>query len=198
MKILIVKRDKLGDMLLTTPLIAHLRGSLPEAEISVLASDYCGWVVREDPNVSRLWTYPRLRIASILKPSQVFAYLATLRQIRAKRFDVAIAAGGEYSPRAVRKALEVHARRTIAYAPRGHRHGARLTDALEPPTRGHEMDRMLALAAPLGLSLPATGICPSYRLPAEAGAFAERWLAERGLRPGGFVALGLGARRASR
>src|SRR6185295_6813937 len=151
MKILIVKRDKLGDMLLTTPLIAHLRRSLQDAEISVLAAEYCGWVVREDPAVSRLWTYPRLRIGSILKPSQVLRYLASWRQIRAERFDVAIAAGGEYSPRAVRKALEVRAQRTIAYAPRNHRHGARLTDALEPPSGGHEIDRMLALAAPLGL-----------------------------------------------
>jgi ADP-heptose:LPS heptosyltransferase len=197
MRILIVKRDKLGDMLLTTPLIAHLRGSLPGAEISVLASEYCGWVVRDCPDLARLWTYPRLSARSIFTPLDFLRYWNVLREVRAARFDVAIAAGGEYSPRAVKKALAPRARRTIAYAPSGHPFGPQLTDALPPAPGGHEMDRMLALAAPLGVHRP-TALNPEYRLPGTARAFAERWLGERSLSRGGFVVLGLGARRRAR
>src|SRR5207244_1616656 len=39
---------------------------------------------------------------------------------------------------------------------------------------------------------------PEYRLPAQARSFAARWLAERGLASGGFVVLGLGARKSRR
>jgi heptosyltransferase III len=198
MQILIVKRDKLGDILLTTPLIAHLRSALPNAIISVLASEYCGWVVRDYPDLARVWTYPRLRPASIFEPSKFIRYAKVMREVRGMKFDVCIAAGGEYSPRAVARALAVRATRTIAYAPPGHRFGPRLTDRLEPPQGGHEMDRMLALAAPLGVAPPQQPIAPRYQLPKEARAFAERWLAERGLAAGRFVVLGLGSRRARR
>ena len=37
MKIVILKRDKVGDMLLVTPMLEHLRTSLPHAEIHMLA-----------------------------------------------------------------------------------------------------------------------------------------------------------------
>jgi ADP-heptose:LPS heptosyltransferase len=193
MRILIVKRDKLGDMLLTTPLIAHLRGALPGATVSVLASEYCGWVVRDCPDLAHLWTYPRLSPRSLLTPGDFLRYRRVFSAVRRANFDAAIAAGGEYSPRAVQKALATRAKRVIAYAPRG-----TVSDALDPPLAGHEMDRMLALAAPLGLAPPAKPIFPVYTLPAAPRIFAKRWLDERGLAAGRFVVLGLGARRAVR
>jgi len=193
MKIIVVKRDKIGDMLLTTPLLAHLARSLPSAELAVVAADYCGWVARDAPDLSRLWTYPRLSARSLFEPAAVLRYWKTFREVRAARFDVAIAAGGEYSPRAIDKARETGAARVVAYAPKG-----AVSDALEPPQGGHEMDRMLALAAPLGVAPPGAPLYPSYRLPDAARAFAGRWLAERRLAPGGYVVLGLGARKAVR
>jgi ADP-heptose:LPS heptosyltransferase len=57
------------------------------------------------------------------------------------------------------------------------------------------MDRMLALVAPLGLAPPRKPIDPRYTPPPAARLFAERWVAERGLSPGRFIVLGLGARR---
>lgn len=198
MRILILKRDKLGDMLLTTPLIAGLRRALPGAEVSVLAAEYCGWVVRDDPDLSALWTYPRLRAASLLKPGELLRFARAYAQVRGERFDVAIAAGGEYSHRAVRNALWTRAGRTIAYAADPQRYGSRLTDPLPPPARGHEMDRMLDLARPLGVELSRLGLFPRFTLPGAAKAFAESWLTVRGLPPGGYVVLGLGARRRSR
>jgi heptosyltransferase III len=198
MRILVVKRDKLGDMLLTTPLVSHLRAALPQAEISVLASEYCGWVVRDFPDLSKLWTYPRLSARSVLRPASLLRYWSTYREVRARRFDVAIAAGGEYSRRAVGKALAARAQRTIAYAAADHGFGSRFTDPLAPPAGGHEMERMLALAAPLGVPAPSGPLYPQYRLPDGARAFAERWLGGRGLQSGRFIVLGLGARRAAR
>ena len=197
MRILIVKRDKIGVMLLTTPLIEPLRRSLPGARVSVLASDYCSWVVRGHPGLENLWSYPRLRAGSILRPGEMLRYWRAHREARAARFDVAIAAGGDFSRRALAKTLSIRAARTIAYVPEGERVRG-LTDPLPWPSSGHEVDRMLALAAPLGVA-PAPGApAPSYRLPEASRAFADRWLAERGLKPGGYVVLGIGSRRPRR
>ncbi len=198
MRILIVKRDKLGDMLLTTPLISHLAHARPDAELCVLAPEYCSWVVREDRHLAQVWSYPQLRGASLFSPAKLLRYARTMNEVRGRKFDVAIAAGGEYSPRAVEKTLAARASRTIAYAPADHRFGARLTDRLDPPRRGHEAERMLALAIPLGVPPPARELSPEYRLPDRARAFARAWLHARGLVPGRYVVIGLGARRARR
>jgi len=197
-RILVVKRDKLGDMLLTTPLLAHLKRSLPECEVHVLASDYCGWVVRDCADVASLVTYPRLRAGSLLRPFELLRYARALVHVRRMRVDVAIMAGGEYSRRGIERALSARAARTIAYAPADHPFGAQLTDPLPPPTAEHEMDRMLALAAPLGIAPPREPIWPEYRLPQAAQSFALGWLGERRLATGGYIVLGLGARRPAR
>jgi ADP-heptose:LPS heptosyltransferase len=191
-RVLIVKRDKLGDVLLTSPLIERLR----EAgwEVDVLASEYNAWVARGVPGVGRVWAYPRLRAASLLRPGELLRYARVMRAVRAQDYDVAIAAGGDCSERAIAKALAARARRSIGYV-RGDALG--LTDPIPEPATAHETDLMLALAAPLGLS--SAGETPlRYALPPEATGFARAWLQGRGLEPRAYVVLGLGARRRDR
>ena len=198
MRILIVKRDKLGDMLLTIPLIRHLKRSVAGSEVHVLASEYGGWVLRECPEVSRVWTYPRLRASALLNPAKLLRYLRTHRAVRRERFDVVVAAGGEFSRRALGKALAAKGARTIAYVPDARAFAGRLSDPLPAPASGHEIDRMLELASPLGLGMPKEPAWPEFEAPARAREFARAWLAGRGLQERGYVVLGLGARRAAR
>lgn len=54
---------------------------------------------------------------------------------------------------------------------------------------------MLALARPLGIDLAKRDLVPRFSLPQPARTFAERWLEEQRLQPGGYVVLGLGARK---
>ena len=61
MRILVVKRDKLGDLLLTTPVLAHLAAARPEVELHLLANDYNAWVVAGHPALARVWVYPRVK-----------------------------------------------------------------------------------------------------------------------------------------
>ena len=109
-------------------------------------------------------------------------------------FDWAVAMGGEESPRAVWRAIATGARRVVAYAGDPQRYGRRLTDPLPTPCSGHEIARMMALLEPLGID--STPHAPAHvdRMPAEGHAFARRWLAERGLTPGRYIVLGIGAR----
>lgn len=193
-RIVVVKRDKLGDMLLTTPLLRVLRQQFPDAEIHVLASEYSSWVVRDFGAVDRLWDYPWLRPSSLLRPARIARYMVTFARLRREKFDVAIAAQGEYSPRSIAKALAVQAKRTVAFAPEDHSFGNRLTDVLTPPASGHEAERMLALGAALGMTVPSELPLPEFQLPIKAAAFAAPWLHAKALNPRTYVVLGLGAR----
>lgn len=194
MKILVLKRDKLGDLLLTTPLLEHLKAARPRDEIHLLANDYNAWVVAGNPHLDRVWVYRRVRHAGRLSLSAAFAWLRQTRELRAQRFDWVIVANGDESPRAIRRGLALRAARTVAYCGDPGRYPG-LTDPLAPDRTRHEADRVLAMLAPLGVPMPEHDIQPRYVLPEASAAFARAWLAERGLAPGRYVVLGLGARR---
>jgi ADP-heptose:LPS heptosyltransferase len=195
-RVLIVKRDKLGDLLLTTPVLAHLAASLPQAQIHLLANDYNAWVVSAHPNLHRTWTYPRTRDGGRLRIRAALSQLPLLWQLRRQRFDWALVMGGDESHRGIRLAIASGAARTVAYAEVPARYGARLTDPRPLPAGGHETARMLALLEPLGLpGAPLALDAPTFTLPPDARAFAAGWLAARGLRERGYVVIGVGARR---
>lgn len=194
MRVLIVKRDKLGDLLLTTAVLAQAKAARPEIEFHLLANDYNAWVARDEPALTRTWVYPRVRHEGRMRPVAAIAQLPLAWKLRRAGFDWAIAMGGEESPRAVWRAIATGARRVVAYSSDASRYGRRLTDPLPVPSSGHEIARMTSLLGPLGIdSIPRAPV-PTYRVPAEGHAFARRWLAERGLVSGRYLVLGIGAR----
>ncbi|MEO8536353.1 MAG: glycosyltransferase family 9 protein [Betaproteobacteria bacterium] len=198
MRVLIVKRDKLGDLLLSTGVIEHLKASRPDLEVHLLVNDYNAWVARDEPALARTWVYPRVRHAGRMRVGALLAQVPLAWKLRRAAFDWAIAMGGEESPRAVRRAIATGARRVVAYADDPTRYGPRLTDPLPIPAHGHEIARMLSLLAPLRVEPPARMPVPVYRFPPEGDAFANGWLAERGLATGRYIVLGIGTRFAQR
>jgi heptosyltransferase III len=194
MKILIIKRDKIGDLLLTTPMLAHLRRSLPQAEVHLLANDYNAWVVAGTEDVDRVWIYRRVRSGNRVNPAAALGIVWQNLQLRREKFDVAIVANGSPSPRAIERGVAVGAKRVIAYVDATCR-ARGVADALQAPTGRHETERLLNLLSPLGIAPPAAPIFPRYALPPAEQAIADEWLASRGLRTGGYIVLGLGARR---
>jgi len=195
MRILVVKRDKIGDLLLATPMLRVLRAARPDARIDLLASDYNAWLARGNADIDTVWTYRRARIGPRISLLGGLHQAALMARLRLQRYDVAIAAGGEISPRAARRALLAGARRTIAYSGED---GPLVSDPLSAPRAGHERDRMLGLLAPLGITPPAELPLPRFDPPPALLDGACTWLAERGLAPRGYAVIGLGARRAER
>jgi ADP-heptose:LPS heptosyltransferase len=194
MKVLVIKRDKIGDLLLTTPLLARLKASLPQVETHLLANDYNAWVVAGNPHVDRLWVYRRVRHAGRVSLGAAWQWLRQGLALRRERYDWVIVANGDESPRAIRRGLSVRGARTVARCADASKYPG-LTDPLPCDSASHEIDRLLAMLAPMGISSLREKIFPTYKLPEESSAFALRWLAERGLAPGSYVVLGLGARR---
>jgi ADP-heptose:LPS heptosyltransferase len=193
MRLLIVKRDKIGDLLLTTPLLAVLRAALPNAQIHVLASDYNAWVLDGNPDVDRVWVYRRLRTARISFDA-IAGLLRLVCGLRAQRFDVALVANGSPSPRAAAWARRAGAKQRIGYAS-GTKEARGLTQALAPLTELHEVDRLLRLAAAIGVPFATPAPFPRYVLPAASAAAARAWLSQQSLASGSYIVLGLGARR---
>jgi heptosyltransferase III len=118
-------------------------------------------------------------------------------QLKREHYDVAIVANGSPSLRAIERGVSTGARRVIAYTDAANSHRG-VTDALVPSANMHETERLLAMLVPLSIAMPQQPIPPRYLLPAAQQAFAEAWLTERGLKPGGYITLGLGARRAKK
>lgn len=179
-------------MLLTTPMIAVLREAMPDASIDVLANDYNAWVVARHPAVDHVWSYPRTRVGRKVRLGAVIQQYLLTRRLRRRNYDVVIVAGGEESPRAIKRALALRARRVIGYCSAS-TPCAKLSDALPPPANGHEAQRMLQLLSPLGVRLPATPPEPVFNPEAVVLAEAQTWLAQRGINR--FIVVGLGARR---
>ena len=194
MRILVIKRDKLGDLLLATPMLRHLRRRLPEAEIHLLANDYNAWVVDGNPDIDQRWVSRRVRHEGRVSVTAAVHHVMQDLALRRARFDWVIVANGDDSPRAISRGLAIRGMRCVAYCNDASRY-PRLSDPL--PVRGamHESDRMVGMLAPLGIAPPPQALLPSYLLPANAAAFAHGWLANQGLHASGYVVLGLGARR---
>lgn len=202
MKVLILKRDKIGDMLLVTPMLEHLRRSLPQARIHMLANDYNAWVLDRNPNIDRLWVYPRVRHGATLRPMAVLTQLLQRFELKREKFDFAIAAGGVVSPRAIGRIVSIGARRSIAYVPpEGPGNDAlmrKLTDPQPYDKSRHEVESNLHLLTPLGVAPPPRPIYPKYLPEAHWRDDGERWVRKQGLTPGRFVLIGLNARRVKR
>ena len=193
MKILVLKRDKIGDLLLTTPLLAQLKSALPRIETHLLASDYNAWVAAGNPHVDRVWIYRRVRQGGRVSPGAAWDWFWQNRALRRERFDWVIVANGDESPRAIPRGLSVRGARTVAVCADASKYPG-LSDPMAPATSLHEVERLLRLLAPLGVPAAAAAM-PFYALPPKSAAFAKQWLAERGLKPGRYIVLGLGARR---
>ena len=180
MKVLVIKRDKIGDLLLTTPLLALLKSGLPGVETHLLANDYNAWVVADDPHIDRVWTYRRVRNAGRVSIGAAWQWLWQSIALRRERYDWVIVANGDESPRAIKRGLAVRGARTVACCADPSKYPG-LSDPVKPDIARHEIERMLALLAPMGISLPGHAVYPAYELPVESASFALGWLAERRL-----------------
>jgi ADP-heptose:LPS heptosyltransferase len=188
-KLLVVRTDeRVGNQLLTTPLLRALKLGLPGAELHLLAPRQAAAIV--PPHVDRLWLWQKRD--AFRAPLRL---LAQLRALRRERFDVVIEAShwSAFSLTAVLLARLAGGRVTV-----GHDRGesARFLSHAVPhdPARGSEVPAKLELLAPLGL--PERGLAPETGLGIDP-APARALLAAAGL-DGPFAVLNPGARLADR
>jgi ADP-heptose:LPS heptosyltransferase len=198
-KILVIRRDNIGDLILTTPLLLALREHLPDAWIGVLTNHYCAPVLAGHPAVDEVFVY---RKAKHLDPGEsvLGAYLARLRMIlrlRGLKIDAALLPTAQASSE--RFARWVAPRRVVRNDHPSGSNEAEITFSLArefgiagpPPACLIRADAALIASARAGLppaleqrrlvGLHLSARRPAQRWPAERFAAVARALTEQGL-----------------
>lgn len=83
--ILIVRTDRIGDVVLTTPAIAAVRAQFPEAKITVLVSSYTRDLVVGNPDLNEVLVDDRKGVHK-----GVFGFWRLVGDIKRKNFDLAL------------------------------------------------------------------------------------------------------------
>jgi ADP-heptose:LPS heptosyltransferase len=142
-KILVIRRDNIGDLLCTTPLLTALRRRFPDAWIGVLTNSYAAPALANNPNVSEVLVYEKGKHLATLggRIKALRRRLALIARLRKLRIDMALLpASGD------QKSAERFARLSGA---------ARIIRADDAPATGpHEVESAFRCAGQLGIDGP--------------------------------------------
>lgn len=197
MKILIIRRDNIGDLVCTTPLFSALRQCLPTTRIFALVNSYNAPALAGNPDIDEVCVYRKAKHRNAGE-SRFNVWLQTaslIRDLRRERFDVAIVATPGKQPSALKFARWVKPGRIVAYGDASMGISDPLPLALA--NDGHESEAVMRLLAPLGITaqpgplsvFASQELAAAIRVPAGQGPLvalhlsarkpAQRWPIER-------------------
>jgi lipopolysaccharide heptosyltransferase III len=134
-RVLVMQRYGVGDMILTTPLLALIKHHAPDAEIDVLASRRNADVLAGDPGVARVFVDGRTRLGR----------MNVIRRLRARRYDAVFTGqAGKHMREAVTASLVAHRHtyKVSIWRPKRYQ-GLFTTIARVPPSLTHTAERLL-------------------------------------------------------
>ena len=93
-RILVVRKDNIGDVLCTTPALRALRRAFPSAHLALLVVEHCRDVVARNPDVDEVLTYTTAKHrAGALGLVALWDLTRVIRGLRARAFDLAVVMG---------------------------------------------------------------------------------------------------------
>ncbi len=198
-KIIILKRDKLGDLLLTTPMLQLLKKKYPSCKVSVVAPESSAWILKDVTFIDQIYSYPQPKSLNLRSIISIFTQLFIFLKIRLEHYDIAIAAGGEYSDRAIRRLLWMKAKRTISFVPKN-KIIKGVTDPVFESSHtkkgSHESLRIIELLKPILQSNIKLTVPPVYFIPPPIWLKnAQSFLSQHKIKNKQYIVFGLGARR---
>jgi len=156
-RVLVIRRDNIGDLVCTTPLISALRKRYPGGHIAALVNTYNEAVLARNPDVDAVHAYEKGKHRGAAR-SIVSVYSDRLRLImtlRKERFDYAILATPGFAPRSLRLARLVGARHVLGYTEPGKDHsGLDIALPYDREARAHEVEQVFGLLRALGVKGP--------------------------------------------
>jgi ADP-heptose:LPS heptosyltransferase len=135
-RILVIRRDNIGDLACTTPLLDALRAQLPGARIAALVTTYNAEVLARNSAVDELFVYEKLKHRSSGLLGYARDRLQLASRLRSARFDCVIVPAP--APQTLRFARRLKPGRVIA------------ADTAFPADR-HEVERIFELGRELGV-----------------------------------------------
>jgi len=136
-RILVVRRDNIGDLVCTTPLFDGLRRAQPDAWIGALVNTYNAEVLARNPALDAVYVYEKLKHRRSGVLANLVARMKLSSELRHLRLDCVLVPAA--TPRTVRLAASLSPREIITPPPAGH-------------DRRHEVERTCALGGSLGVS----------------------------------------------
>ena len=190
-RILVVRRDNIGDLVCTTPLISALRARFPGAWLGALVNSYNAPVLAGNTDLSEVIAYTKLKHVDGSQSSWALlgARLSDMWRLRRMKLDSVILATTSNTKRNRSLAAWLAPKEIVAY-----------DAALDRRMAGrHEVERVFALAERFGIEGPipplkvvpekgdvvraqnahAAGRGPRIALHLSARRPAQRWPAER-------------------
>jgi heptosyltransferase-3 len=183
--VLVIRRENIGDLICTTPLVRALRAQKPGARIVALVSGYSAAVLDNNPDLNAVYAYTKAKHRD--DHESLFGIYARrlrlIRELRRENFDWILLPGGSHAS-ALRFARWIGGERLLVRGPE---------DAAAGP---HEVEQCCHLLTRMGLRYEA----PPARLQPDAGetarlaaVLAAKWRK----RPSRLVALHISARKPS-
>jgi heptosyltransferase-3 len=188
-KILVIRRDNIGDLVCTTPLIRALRERFPNGRICALVNSYNAPILEFNPDVDEIYAYTKAkhRPEGQSVSGVYWERLRLMLRLRRERFDYAIIGGAHFLPRALRLARMVKAKHIIGFTEPGYRKARRIDMGVpySLPTAMHEVEDVFRLLEPLGIN----GAPPKMRVVPNPGEFeqARLALAHKGVSSDGMI-----------
>jgi ADP-heptose:LPS heptosyltransferase len=175
LRILCLRLERIGDLVMTLPALAELRALAPDASIDLVVGSWNHDVAKAISAVNRVETLDAAWLARGSGGQGIVPLLLQARRWRARQYDLAI--GFEPDIRSNLLLAASGARRLAGFVSGG---GGPLLDvALRYDARAHTADNAIALVhAALGRTSPA-GIGPELTLPESARLEAARLLSGR-------------------
>jgi len=136
--VLVIRPDRLGDVVLSTPVYETLKKAFPHLHISVLAASAQAELLADNPNISQVFVFdPK-------QPLNVF------RQLRDEQFDLALTLNKKFSATATFFTLCSGAKIRVGYNHPENAWAHNIRVSLEGPPR-HESENNLDLLRALGI-----------------------------------------------
>jgi len=136
-RILIVRRDNIGDLACTTPLLAGLRARLPRAWLGALVTTYNAEVIARNPALDEFFVFEKLKHRSAGLISHFRSRMGQLSRLRQQQLDCVLVPAP--SPQSLKLARSLKPGRVIA-AP------------ITFPARMHEVERTFELGRSVGVA----------------------------------------------
>ena len=193
-RILLIRRDNIGDLVLTTPLIHALRMRFLNAWIGVLGNSYNTPALANHPDVDAVFAYDKAKHRPAQARLAVYAGTARLLwRLRTLRVDLCVLAGPGPQLRAARLARWIKAREILGFCEHGTPPGLTIPLPYGAGAALHEAEDVFRLGEALGVSGPA-GPC---RIAADAGEQSRcgAMIQAAGLGERRVIAVHLSARR---
>ena len=187
-KILIIRRDNIGDLVCTTPLIAALRQRFPDAWLGARVNSYNAPVLDGNPDLDEVFVYTKAkhRGSGESLPGILWRRLLMMHRLRRMQLDDVIIATTSPQPRVVALARWLRPKRIIGF---GEVKGLDVALPLDNADR-HEVEDVFRVAAIYGIDGPAPACRVFSKAPPTETTFtvgihisarksSQRWPAER-------------------